>query len=735
MRALVLRGVAATALVAIVLAGCSSEPTGEGDEPGDAGAQAEVPPGAETRVTSEGGGLVLETTSTRADMVTGGEVLVTVSGDAVGDELAVTVDGEDVTGSLAEVPGDDGARRGLVEVPAEAESTLEAAAGDESVSLTVVDHPTTGPVFSGPHLEPWACTTEALGLGEPTDDDCSAPTQVRWQYVTADGSVEPLDAPAEVPADAATVELDGEEVPFVVRQEQGTIDRGVYWIWVLDADPAAAEGADEGEGPAGWDAAAAGWNGRLVSLFGGGCGTQYSQGRTLATGLDTGLLADGYALVTNTLDTFQTSCNATLSAEAALMTRERFVEGYGVPELTLGAGGSGGAIQQLLIAQNQPGLLDGLAASAPFPDAVSIAQGVTDCGLLLSFYEAEVGPEVSPEQQAAINGQVSSGTCASWRELFLSGIDPTTGCALAEDEVYDPLENPEGARCTLQDSNVNVLGTDPDTGFALRPVHNVGVQYGYEALRDDVIDLDLFLELNERIGGYDPDGRIVDQRTAIDRAAADAAYRTGQITGPGPLLEVPIILLNPYTDALGDIHTRGHAFAIRDRLALDGEDDPGLALWTVGGGGSDVLDALVEGIDATAQVRAVDEWATALAETDPDLPIGERLAASRPDSAENRCTLPDGTEVTGGWEVYDEPGPCSEAYPVTGDPRTAAGGPQAGDTIACSLRPVDPDDYGHELDDEALARLEAIFPDGVCDWLNEGIGQQPPAGTWQDFGP
>src|SRR5205085_1245185 len=165
-----------------------------------------------------------------------------------------------------------------------------------------------------------------------------------------------------LPDDVDTTRVGGEDVPFVIRTEEGVIDRGVYWIWTLDPHPDP-EGA--------WDDS--GWNGRLVYRFGGGCGTSYSQGATLGIGLDTDLLAHGYALTTNTLDTFQTACNPTLSAEAALMTREHFAENYGTPKFTIGDGVSGGAIQQMLIAQNYPGILDALSPGLPLPDAISIS--------------------------------------------------------------------------------------------------------------------------------------------------------------------------------------------------------------------------------------------------------------------------------------------------------------------------------------------------------------------------
>ena len=51
----------------------------------------------------------------------------------------------------------------------------------------------------------------------------------------------------------------------------------------------------------------------------------------------------------------QQHCNDNLSGEALMMIKEHFIERYGVPAWTIGFGGSGGAIQQLLIAQNFPG--------------------------------------------------------------------------------------------------------------------------------------------------------------------------------------------------------------------------------------------------------------------------------------------------------------------------------------------------------------------------------------------
>ena len=90
--------------------------------------------------------------------------------------------------------------------------------------------------------------------------------------------------------------------------------------------------------------------------------------------------------------------------------------------------------------------------------------------------------------------------------------------------------NPDGIRCTVWDSMVNVYGRDPATGDARRTLDNVGVQYGLGALNDGAIGSGAFLDLNEGIGGYDDDGehpRPAERRRPAARSLS--AYRTGRV--------------------------------------------------------------------------------------------------------------------------------------------------------------------------------------------------------------
>ncbi len=209
--------------------------------------------------------------------------------------------------------------------------------------------------------------------------------------------------------------------------------------------------------------------------------------------------------------------------------------------------------------------------------------------------------------------------------------------------------------------------------------------------------------------------------------------------GAGGLVDVPIIVVNDYTDPLGDIHDRQRAFALRQRLRRpDGSPDPNLAIWTAPAVGdvADLVRQLSGGPEDSGQpaVRVLDQWLDAADADGGDgaVPRADRLAASRPAAAADRCELPSGEILTGDG-IYAEGSPCDQAYPLHADPRQVAGAPLVNDLLACHLVDVDRTSYGVELTDEQYDRLRQIFSEGVCDWTRPGRGQQEPAGTWQRF--
>ena len=303
--------------------------------------------------------------SGRADMVTGDNALVRLSAPpSVGPSaFQVLLNGRDVTKLFR--PGREtgllvARLEGLKSGPNLVEITAE---GKQRARAELINHPITGPVFSGPHQAPFICQTAAAGLGEPLDSDCSAAMLVTYLYKstaplenrTAAGvnpqGIPPgfkvLDLTGPRPPDVAKVTTsDGNTVDYIVRRESGTINRAIYAIAFLHqpeqplSDP--------------WTEAP-GWNGRLVYLFGGGCMAGYHQSLPLPAVNDL-FLSQGYAVATASLNVFGNNCNDVISAETMMMVKEHFIEQFGVPVHTIGWGGSGGSMQQHLIAQNYPGL-------------------------------------------------------------------------------------------------------------------------------------------------------------------------------------------------------------------------------------------------------------------------------------------------------------------------------------------------------------------------------------------
>ena len=154
----------------------------------------------------------------------------------------------------------------------------------------------------------------------------------------------------------------GQKVPYVVRIETGTINRGIYQIAVLH-DPS-------NEPEPGPSVSPKGWNHRLMYSFPFRVATAAGTGRELisesAEGVvDDAIVGKGYAEAASSLNVFGNNCNDLLAAETMMMVKERFIEAFGKPLFTMGQGASGGSYQQLQIADNYPGLLDGILRARP----------------------------------------------------------------------------------------------------------------------------------------------------------------------------------------------------------------------------------------------------------------------------------------------------------------------------------------------------------------------------------
>jgi hypothetical protein len=611
----------------------------------------------------------------------------------------------------------DGSWLALVTGLSNGRHRLSADAGRGHTEVQVVNHSVNGPVFAGPQQLPFICQTEAFGLAPANPPSCAAPPKVSYRYKSTAGAFKPLDDPAARPADLATASVGGKAVPYLVRLEQGTIDRAVYEIAALY----------DGTDPSPFTPDAS-WNRRLVYTFGGGCDAGFHQGTATGGVLNDLFLAQGYAVASSTLNVLNNNCSTVISAEAAMMVKEHFIEQYGPVAHTIGWGGSGGAIQQYDIADQYPGILDGIIPGVSFPDPLTTIGPVTDCRLLNRYFGA-TGSGFSAEQRRAVSGFRSYSSCVSWDATFASRVTATDSCdpSIPANLLWNPVTNPRGVKCSAAEQMVNQLGRDPRTGFARSPLDNVGVQYGLQALRDGVITAQQFVDLNAAIGGYDYTGKPVPQRSQADPRALVATYRDDLLnSGRQGLARTAIIDQRIDLDLAGagnDIHTTDWSYVMRARL-----QQGGIA-------GNQVV--IENDIASTAQVSAyelaaMDGWLTAIDADASHRPLTAKVADDRPADVTDGCFLPGGTLVHEQLS-YRGSGRCATAFPVGANTRLAAGQPLPMTALKCQLRPLHFGDYPVSFTAGQRAKLRAAFPGGVCDYTRRGVGVVSPAGPWLNY--
>ena len=668
----------------------------------------------------------VKTLSARPDLVTGGDVLIEVSYPADVDPKSVRlhVNGVDATSQLSAPDSGAHAMRGLISglntAPGGATNRLvvsTTASGESASELVVTSYPISGPVLSGPHITPYECRTIENGLGAPLDADCSANTKVVWYYHSTDGTFKPLVDPLARPSDVATTTTNaGVTVPYIVRVESGTVNRGIYRLAILD-DPKSAL-------PTGYTPSP-GWNGKLVVAFGGGGYANYNQGvQPIESVLSDRELSRGFALMNSTELINNQHANPHLQGETLMMLKEHFIEQVGIPKWTAGTGGSGGAIQQYLVAQLYPGLLDGIQPEVSFPESMN--PEVAECRLLNTVYRTDPA-RWSLEKQDAINGY-SRNTCVYWEILFAGAFQSENAfaCGVLEPanagNIYNATTNPNGLRCDFFQTNVNLLGVKPGTKKARRPFDNTGVQYGLAALNSGAISVDDFLELNARVGGSNDDGNLQAARSVGDAEALRATYAGGfknSFTGPG-LATIPIITWRSNADVAGDIHDPMQDLIVRARLTRANGNADNQIIWASG---------TKSGVDlSTLSLDTINAWLDAIV-ADPAPASLEKVKRLKPSGATDACWDPSGQRIDETMSLNPATA-CNRVYPRFKTPRLVAGAQLTNDALKCQLRPISMSDYVPSFTPSQSSQLQATFPDGVCDWSKPGVEQVPLKGTY-----
>jgi hypothetical protein len=288
------------------------------------------------------------------------------------------------------------------------------------------------------------------------------------------------------------------------------------------------------------------------------------------------------------------------------------------------------------------------------------------------------------------------------------------------------VTNPGGIRCSIFDSLVNVYGRNPSTGLVRRTDDNVGIQYGLAALQSGAITLDEFLDLNDAIGGFNQNGAVVAQRSVADPSALDAAYRSGRINqGAGGFASVPIIDVRDYSDVGLNVHQYIYTYETRARLRRTRGTAANQVMWRAEGGQN------VNPMQDAALIT-MGQWLDRIEGDHSNTALAAKVIANKPADAVDACWI-GGQRINDPAEVGAS-GPCTIAYPPHSLPRLRAGQPLGAPILKCRLRPLNFGDYGTPTPNQAV-RLAQVFPSGVCDYSQPGLGQQLPARTWQEFGP
>ena len=634
-------------------------------------------------------------------------------------------------------------------------------------------------MFSGPQQEVFLCADAgaraSAELGPALDDDCAVETVVSFKYRTTGGSWADYDPDAPPPADMAqTTTMDGDTVDFIVRWERGTINRFIYSIAVLspyEQDPAEPE--------------LSAWNRRLIYYFEGGVAIGHYQGDPSRSRMlyEHGLSL-GYAVAYSTGTKTGTHYNLELGGETAIMLKDRFVSAYANPDYTVGVGGSGGGIQQYVYAQNHKGLIDAGIPQYSYPDMVTQTIHIGDCELLERWIDVEVlmgnmkwadwENRTEIEGLNALNGAPNdflplmpflppgSSECINgWRGLsplvlnWMFGTAP--GISLA-----DQLST----EWTHFADAINVYGVAAD-GFAASTWDNVGVQYGLGALTSGFLGADEFLDLNAQVGSWknEPDmvqegcpwflplcpapadliglspipdiypnlidpwswrnmalspdwGATPAPRREADPDAIERAYEHGLVNHGD--VQIPLIDWRNYLEGELNMHNSHQSFASRQRLLNYDGDASNQVIWFT-----------APGFDQTPMAFAViDQWMRNM-KARP----WKGVAGNKPDAPVDSCFDASGALIYAGQDAWDgildddPPGPCTQEFPLFSTSRIVAGGPITGDVFKCHLISVDDaiaaGFYDPVVFDAAQrARLDTIFPTGVCDYA-QGDARKP----------
>ncbi len=635
------------------------------------------------------------------------------------------------------------------------------------------------PLFAGPLQYPFLCQTEESYLGQPLVDnqdkigipvyatttkqsnshpigyskDCLLPTRVHYYYNRKNTKkFYPIE---EANNDIAKVLINGAEKDFIVRVESGTINRFIYVIAMLKGDNDNINKVDLSP-----------WNKVLIYQFNGGIGIGFNQGKIKIKKIlrhRHNQIAQGYAVAYSTGNETDNNFNIWLQEDTALRVKKQFQAAYADPIYTVGIGGSGGGLQQYLLAQNRPGLLNAAIPQYSYPDMITQTVYALDCDPMEYYFDVTDRHNSywqHWENRTQIEGlsakSMSNPPYANAYRLakILNGYWPSAPKGISEcshswrgpaQVVVNPRFHVNFFRYHKDVyrrthwshwEDVNAI-YGKSNGFAQTTWDNVGVQYGLEALQQKTISIDSFLDINKKIGGWRSaqrmkkarlwfiDGRSdlsdfslwshhnINLRWKKDRPAArtqgnidaiEAAYRSGMVfLGK---MDIPTIDIRHYLDTEQDMHHSFASLSARKRIIDSIGNADNHRIW-------------VSHKDNNITDRAFDEmhlW----------------MLHKKSHQVTDSCFDNQGNIIAQGGNVWDgqwnnkASGACTKTYPPFKTSRQVAGEDAKGMILKCQLQSVNNaisnNVYGGIDMSNRQEELQMIFPQGVCDYHRPSIG-------------
>ena len=208
-------------------------------------------------------GLKIDVLSTRADLISGGEALVAIRGAHSLRGLKVKAAGKSQTKRFQLV---DGTPEGVVKGLARGRSRIVVRQGRKGARLRVTNHPSGGPVFSGPQLKPWKCQATARRTPSATSRRRTATSTSR--------PTERVGLPALRPAQPALGRRDHDDRPGRQRCRSSSASRRATSTATSTRSPRSSSPASLGRGRGPQPQ----FNHKLLITHGVACGADHQTG-------------------------------------------------------------------------------------------------------------------------------------------------------------------------------------------------------------------------------------------------------------------------------------------------------------------------------------------------------------------------------------------------------------------------------------------------------------------------